>query len=344
MNTKKYIIRLKPLGSYFFGGENTFGEGTGDSYNYFARSETMPQTSTIIGMLRYEILRRSGALDSKVSQDQWSGLIGEQSFSLDAALRPDTPTSFGLISAVSPVFLSDGQGKYYTPMPLDQGILYNKVKGRSYYSGCERPHAVVFGDFNPKTYANWLHWVDGEGNVLQESPFIFSERPGIVKNESFRKQNDDECYYKQEVVSLAKGFGFVFLFETTADNKLFDEERQCFVRLGADCSMFSMDIDPCDGAFSFAEYFSALHRDGRFLLLGDTYMPEKTGADFIWGESKSFRSILSTTKEAHSWNRPDKSALFHLLKPGGVVYGEKEAVEKLLKSDNLQKAGLNHYV
>lgn len=344
MDTKKYIIKLTPLGRYFFGGENTFGEGKGKSYNYFACSETMPQVSSIIGMLRYEILRRSGALDRHIAQEQWHTIIGEQSFSLDDMLCSDKPVVFGLISAISPVFLCDNEGRFYTPMPLDQGISYNKESGRSYYSGYRRSHTVMLDNFDHKKYCNWKQWVDEKGDALPASPFLFSSRPGIIKNEEFRESGNDEAYYKQEVVSLRKGFGFAFIFETPLDNKLFDCDRQCFVKLGADNSIFAMTVEPCERDFTFAKYFSALGNEDRCLLLGDAYLPTKTGTDFIWADSKNFRSISSKTSEQHSWKRPQKSLLFHLLKPGGVVFGDKVSIEKLLTMERLQRVGLNHYV
>lgn len=344
MDTKRYIIKLTPLGSYFFGGENTFGEGKGKSYNYFASSETMPQVSTIMGMLRYEILRRSGGLDGVVPQKDWHTLIGEQSFSLEHILSSADPVSFGLISSISPVFLCDSDGGYYTPMPLDQGITYNKVGGRSYYSGSIRPHVVMLDNFDHKFYDNYRQWVDRQGRALSSSPFIFSSRPGIIKNEKFRVSGDDEAYYKQEVVSLQKGFGFAFIFETPESTSYFDSEQTCFVRLGADNSMFAMSIEACESGFSFTGYFSALARDGRCLLLGDAYLPEKTDMDFIWADSKDFRSITSKTTEEHSWACPQKSLLYHLLKPGGVIYGDKASVVAQLNVECLQRVGLNHFV
>ncbi len=344
MKTKKYIITLQPLGNYFFGGENTFGEDSGDSYKYFARSETMPQAGTLIGMLRYEILRRSGALDGKVPRNQWKGLIGAQSFSLTTFLNSDTQFNFGLISAISPVFLSDGLGKYYTPMPADHNISYNKKNGRSYYAGEIRQHTVHLDNFTPKTYLNKKGWIDTGGQELKETPFIFSERPGIIKNENYKTKDDEECYYKQQVVSLKNGFRFIFQLETPTDNALFEKEKDCFVNMGADRSMFAMHITPCETNFSLTEQFSNLSKTNRCLLLGDTYLPAHTCVDFIWGDSKNFRSIESLTSEEHSWKRPKKSILYHLLKPGGTIYGDKQAIEKLLNMEALRKAGFNYYV
>ena len=58
----KYLIKLKPMGPYMFGGETTFGEGT--KANYFARTNLLPQTSALLGVVRYEILRQNNLLNA----------------------------------------------------------------------------------------------------------------------------------------------------------------------------------------------------------------------------------------------------------------------------------------
>ena len=50
----KYKIDLKPIGTFFFGSDKKFGEG--DEVNYFAQSSLFPQQTSILGMLRKEIL------------------------------------------------------------------------------------------------------------------------------------------------------------------------------------------------------------------------------------------------------------------------------------------------
>lgn len=65
--TYKYIVRLTPVGSYFFGGETTFGDGK--NQNYLVRSCILPQVSAVLGVLRYEILRRNNLLETGAEND-----------------------------------------------------------------------------------------------------------------------------------------------------------------------------------------------------------------------------------------------------------------------------------
>lgn len=65
--SKKYKITLTPVDKFFFGGDMTFQVGTNekDSFNeqfssYIIRSAMFPQQTSLLGMLRFLILRNSG--------------------------------------------------------------------------------------------------------------------------------------------------------------------------------------------------------------------------------------------------------------------------------------------
>ena len=58
--TDTYLIKLRPLTHYYFGGEQ--GLGSGDSRNYLVKSRLWPQQTTLLGLVRYVILREQGLL------------------------------------------------------------------------------------------------------------------------------------------------------------------------------------------------------------------------------------------------------------------------------------------
>ena len=60
MINKYYIVRLTPINSYYFGGEITFGEGV--AQNYYVKSNYLPQASSLLGVMRYEVLRQNNLL------------------------------------------------------------------------------------------------------------------------------------------------------------------------------------------------------------------------------------------------------------------------------------------
>ena len=83
----RYLITLTPVGMFFFGGEETFGDGTND--NYFARSNSFPQQTTLLGMLRKEVLVREKVFKEKINdytpddKKRMAALIGDRSFQLE---------------------------------------------------------------------------------------------------------------------------------------------------------------------------------------------------------------------------------------------------------------------
>ena len=90
MSTLKiYRICLTPLDTFFFGGEQTFGQD--DESNYYAVSNKYPQQTALLGMLRQELLFQNGKDFS---------LIGDKSFSIDGS-----STDFGIIKKLSPIFI-----------------------------------------------------------------------------------------------------------------------------------------------------------------------------------------------------------------------------------------------
>ncbi|MBK9227474.1 MAG: hypothetical protein IPL67_10580 [Ignavibacteria bacterium] len=99
--TDKKLIKLYPYERFFFGGENTFGE---NNTNYMVRSEFFPQQTSLLGLLRYQILLKAGDdifKDNRIiDKDGAAKLIGEKSFD------PTSTNDFKKIKCISPVFVS----------------------------------------------------------------------------------------------------------------------------------------------------------------------------------------------------------------------------------------------
>lgn len=135
---KKYLVRLKPIDTYFFGGKNTFGEG--DNKTYLVESRAFPQQTTLLGMIRQEIL-----ILKDIYKENWSNYskydretgkkyktlmennIGKNSFSINGGQQ-----NFGIIKGLSPVFLAKNN-QFFFKLPLDFGLEFEKKKsGKSY--------------------------------------------------------------------------------------------------------------------------------------------------------------------------------------------------------------------
>ena len=67
MKTNKYKIELTPVDKFFFGGDMTFQVGNAKSdfnerfSSYIIKSSYYPQQTSLLGMLRFLILRNAGS-------------------------------------------------------------------------------------------------------------------------------------------------------------------------------------------------------------------------------------------------------------------------------------------
>jgi len=83
---KTKLVTFTPSDAFFFGGENTFGNG--ENRNFYAASNAFPQQTTLVGVMRHALFE-AGHRD-KIGQ---SFVVGK---------TPD----FGDLKNISPVFIS----------------------------------------------------------------------------------------------------------------------------------------------------------------------------------------------------------------------------------------------
>lgn len=338
--TYKYIVRLTPVGSYFFGGETTFGDGK--NQNYLVRSCILPQVSAVLGVLRYEILRRNNLLETGAENDaekKWPKYIGEP-FNIEAPAA-----SYGQIKEISPIFIErKSDGILFTPCPVDWGydVIFKNDEKVSYL-GKEIPQPLIteqgtntICDF--KHYDNWKKWIGTDGNTIDaDKIFINDERVGINKLDS--SSDRDKAYFEQTQIRLSGGYHFCF--SVTTSEKL--DEKPVFVQMGGNRSVFKMELESADVDL-VGKFREVLHRDGRLLLLGDAWIKseERENYDFIWGE----RIVNRYISNIHKWNgNRSETMLYHLLGRGSVIYAnDKRLTELKKKDDNLSKVGLNIFI
>ena len=186
----KYIIKLKPLTSYFFGGEVTFGDGS--NQNYLVKSNVLPQASALLGLVRYEVLRCNGLLsygsDKKSEVDK---LIGKNGFNLESPAE-----AYGAIKSISPIFITDGT-IYYTPMPMDfyHNVSFNS-QNRCCYSQDTPKSTPIIDKFSWKTFETYKYWVGNNDKKVVEFDDIFQfiDQVGITKNNA--NDNKEKAFFK----------------------------------------------------------------------------------------------------------------------------------------------------
>lgn len=367
----KYMVTLKSVGSYFFGGEVTLGDGT--TQNYFVKSNLLPQPSALFGLMRYELLRQNNLLSynpkDKYKLSQVQELIGENGFSLQQPASQSESTAhsskqtWGVIQSISPVFLYHPKTDcYYTVERVDRKAKMSctldekdypalsvdreemKDSRCSYFPDEESVAVQSVPDFQEKNYDYSTYWCDAKGDrlTLKGDIFTLTEKIGITKNG--RKKNEKDAFFKQEMVQLNPALRMAFMVEIKDDYSL--QEGESWVFLGGNRSMFQMKIQPpSDPEFDFRIHFKDLHVDGSLLALGDAYLPDESRktCPFIWGISMPFRYMENATSNGHSWRKPKKSVLYNLQQRGSVIYAGEEQL-KQLKELPFQHLGLNYFV
>lgn len=341
--TYMYIVRLTPVGSYFFGGETTFGDGK--NQNYLVRSCILPQVSAVLGVLRYEILRRNNLLETGAENDaekkeKWPEYIGEP-FNIEAPAA-----SYGQILEISPIFIErERDGVLFTPCPADLGYdVTFKNDEKVSYLGTKIPQPLItkhgtntICEF--KHYDNWKKWVGTDGNTVDaDEIFINDERVGINKLDG--APDRDKAYFEQTQIRLGDGYHFCFSMTTS---EKFDEEP-VFVQMGGNRSVFKMELVESADVNLVEKFRKVLQRNGRLLLLGDAWIKseERENYDFIWGE----RIVNRYISNIHKWNgNRSETMLYHLLGRGSVIYANDKRLTELKKNDgNLSKVGLNIFI
>lgn len=335
-----YMVRLKPIDAYYFGGEKTLGEG--DAQNYYVKSNRLPQVSALVGLIRYEVLRQNNLLSYDPKQKdklkEVERLIGRQGFSMDE----DGPETFGIIRKLSPLFVENRQERrFYTPLPLDDGVKVSLLEEKCSFSATSTQALVTdLEGYDPKTYGNYRYWVSGDGHKLDADEIFYTrEQVGITKNG--KPENEKDAFFKLVLMGLNEAFNFAFLLETS---ERIGEVSRGLCALGGNRSIFRMDLTKLEKPFDFCEYFQGLKREGRLLLLGDAYLTdeERDQLPFFWGTSTCNRYIVTKHDQAHHWRKPDKTEkLYHLLARGGVIYN---ASAESLQSSRLNNVGLNIFI
>jgi len=365
MSSISYRIELEPLGDFFFGGENTFGENNSnndnnatqkgkDKKNYFAKSNRFPQQSALLGMLRFELLKEKALLPLSQYKDEARQLIGGRSFDFE---RNSLEFDFGIIEKISPIFLTDSS-QDFIPVPFDFKYQDNITwlnDNRVYIGGTVKSCQIDVVAYNVKEHSYESHYVGShDKKSCAESVFFKSAVKVGVNTIKSRDGDDKEAYFKQEFIRMQeKKHHFAFYVQLKED--VFQETKDRLIFLGGEQSMFRMKIKKaensyeqvCKGLFDIRQ---------KIVLISDAYISSEQkeildkAADFSWSDTVVFRNIKTSVKETTNYdNKPVKSdKKIHLIKKGSVFYYSsdkaKNEIVKSIENDSLKKCGFNLYI
>ena len=340
--SKRYLITLTPTGKFFFGGEMTFqvnGEDT-DFTSYIITSNRFPQQTSLLGMLRFLILRNADESvfcnDHIQDKSEAERLIGNHSFSVN----PDNKeTSFGMIERISGCFLMKGD-KAIDVESLAKRRNINKVDNTTTALINGKSICLPKDDnYNPKD----------EYKSQWNKYFIEDMRMGINKDYQGRTSKDeDKALYKQECLRFKdKDLKFAFNAEIDDSIDLMKYDGQ-LISLGGDSSMFVIGIQSVPKSAPKPEA-----DDLQVILTSPAYLDRKDLAPVAYAvtETIPFR-FMKTTVETKSYNRLHKqigsSKKYSLYAQGSTFFfadenKKTEFIKNLEKYHDFRQIGYNEY-
>lgn len=255
-----HFIRLTPHDTFFFGGENYSDED--ERAFYFQLSRDFPQQTSMLGFLRYQLLKQNGYLKYEQSgekiQDSHEAalLIGSHSFNPE-----DAGIQFGSIEHLSSVFLCDSEGNKYLPYPRVKQwgaremeyhlpVFSSSEKGKAFLMGNTKLETLPdLQNYNPKTDMEWgVKDLEKDGYLNYDAVFEtdMEEQVGIYKAHTLKYRRDKKLserqgFFKLKYRKLKKGWGFGCLVNLSLNNVIF--ESQPMVIWGKERSAFRMEVN-----------------------------------------------------------------------------------------------------
>lgn len=346
----KQLLRIKPKGKFFFGGDRTFSN---ERQSYFAHSEYFPQQTALLGMLRYAILEKENMLNA--TETEKAALIGKVGFD------GENDRSFGKILGLSPVFILEEKQTWWT-VGKDQQLYRCEGKkdefrhvSLNYSASPNKPKLSEYSHKEPLKNC-FAKFGDSSAEIRPLASF-YEEHPqvGITKAEDGKTLND--AFYKHHLLTFKREtathenpFSFGLWVESDYD---FKQIKTVF--LGRE-SVFSLSVESgVENAFEVVEKENAGFSDkksAKIVLLSNAFVDDLTTlralSDFIIAdEPVPFKFITRATDNRHYKMPPDhsrRSAQYYLLERGTVFF-PKDLIKtrKLLDIPAFQSIGYNHY-
>ncbi len=336
----KYQITLTPVDKFFFGGDMTFqvGNNEKDDFNtqfmsYIIKSSMFPQQTSLLGMLRFLILRNGGnevfANGHIVNKDNSNKLIGEHSFSVN---HDHHENEFGVIKGISHVKVRRTKGNVTTD--LEFAPLFKELAFDDNSIGTYNLKDFCIPNISKKEYdakeGLKLELTDGENRYGLKA--VFKEDRRIGNNRNIKTGHIDEgALFKQVSYRFnTEEANYCFVFEAEVDDSmaLEDYDRQ-IISVGADNSQFVLGITKDIKTNNIQPLHNAIY------LLSPTFLTREEARKATFAVTKLMPFRFLTEREG---NKEDDNRSYHILNsklrrsdrfelyaPGSVFYFRDEA-------------------
>ena len=344
--SKKFLITLKPIDKFFFGGDMTFAVSSPEDVNnkkqqneryssYIIKSRHLPQQTSLLGMLRFLILSNSPFFkDGKiVNKKEASKLIGPQSF----MVLQEGAGTFGQIEEVGACFLINKFDKdnivFYSFAPFDSEYICRESDKFGVLNGLEIQLPNLTG-YNAKDgYTVRIKGSDDK-YVTFSDIFVEDRRLGIDRN-IISGKTDDSSLFKQisyrfndfskdgDTGAKKKIADWHFAFYVTVKDECnISEYDGSIVSVGGDNSKFVLRVNENIGDIR-PQLFG--RNAEKVVLQSPTYIERKdlSGVTFFITQIIPFRFMQTTVNNTVDYTLRagyQRSCRYELYAPGSVFY------------------------
>ena len=335
-NLFRYLVKLKPINNFFFGGDINFGKlGEKENGSYLAKSRYFPQQTAVLGLIRRQMLVRHGLLTKKVkgewinddSKENAVKLVGAGIFEIN-----NNNLDLGIIDKISPVFITKKDSYFFQINTFGD---YIEESGKCFIDNNEKDFIPLLNNFDSKKGVS-------KTLVSKTERFNFSEIFREVEQIGNNKKETENALYKKTSYKFLDNYEFAFILELKTECFL----EESIVSLGGDNSNFNMSFKKID--YSFEDLLKDISiAKNSITLFSDLYIEENlfSYCNFVVNNTISFQNIITkvfdNTGSRYKSKNLEISEKLYFYERGAVFFKPKEDLEKILTNTNLQKIGYN---
>ncbi len=363
----KYQITLTPVDKFFFGGDMTFqvGSNENDDFNsqyksYIIQSSMFPQQTSLLGMLRFLILRNAGEdvfKDGKiVNKTKAKDLIGGKSFMVN------NNNDFRTIKSLSHVRIRRIVNDQISDLefaPLFKELTFEDAPDSSYNLNAISIPLLTKVEYDAEKgidvmLSDGIIRVKLEDDKNTNCVFVKDRRVGINRNIKTGIVKDGALFKQISYRFNNKEANYCFVFNADIEDRVpFETYSGQIVTVGGDNSQFVIGITKDVKAYnSIDPYKKAV------ILLSPTFLTraEAKTAKFAITRLMPFRFLKDREDNREDDNRSfhilnsklERSERFELYSPGSVFYFEgdeqKQEFINIIKSkSDFRQIGYNEY-
>lgn len=353
--TNTYLITLTPTGKFFFGGDMTFTvNGKETEYtSYIIRSNKFPQQTSLLGMLRFLILRNDESVFDASTQsikdrESAANLIGPKSFE-----NSNKEGDFGKIKKLHHCFLQFCKDSQW----VDMHVVNPKADLQVAF---DNPCAAIINgklvevpqmSYEAKDFYETEYVCSCCGETTKESEIFKEDVCNGINREIHTGKTDDNALFKQ-IFYRFKNKDCQYRFAFYAEMDLTEEEVKKYngqlVSVGGDNSQFVIGIKQTDAPKTEET------KGTKVVLESPAYLTKEDleNVRFAITDTIPFKCMKTETKDVRSYNKQNKmydySESLSLYDKGSVFYfrDENEAnafAGKLKGHADFYQIGYNHY-